>query len=52
VHEAGTTGFYQAPNERYWWPTVTIVDGTLERAGTAVEEIIRQAAEYARRFLS
>jgi hypothetical protein len=52
VHEAGTTGFFQAPNERHWWPTVTIVDGTLEKAGEAVEAVVAQAIEYARRFLS
>jgi hypothetical protein len=51
VHEAGTTGFFRAPDGRYWWPTVTIVDGTLERAGDAVEEVVRQAAEYARCYL-
>ena len=25
VHEAGSTGFGLVPNERHWWPTVTIV---------------------------
>jgi hypothetical protein len=51
VHEAGRTGFGLVPNERHWWPTVTIVDGTLERAPDKVEQVIEQAREYARRYL-
>jgi hypothetical protein len=52
VHEAGTTGFGLVPSERHWWPTVTVVDGTLEEAPHKVEQVIDQAREYARRFLT
>jgi hypothetical protein len=52
VHEAGATGFGLVPNERHWWPTVTIVDGTLARAADKVEQVIAQAKDYARRFLT
>lgn len=51
VHEAGTTGFGQVPDERYWWPTVTIVDGTLEHAADKVEQVIEQARRYCQRYL-
>ncbi len=51
VHEAGTTGFGLVPQGRHWWPTVTIVDGTLERATDKVEQVIEQARQYARRYL-
>lgn len=32
VHESGFTGFGLVPDAEYWWPTVTIVDGTLNAA--------------------
>jgi hypothetical protein len=51
VHEAGTTGAGQVPDERHWWPTVTIVDGTLERAPEKVEQVIEQAKRYCQRYL-
>lgn len=51
VHEAGVTEFRRVPDERWWWPTVTVVDGTLERAPARVEEIVAQAQAYARRWL-
>ena len=51
VHEAGATGAGQVPDERHWWPTVTIVDGTLERAPEKVEQVIEQAKRYSRRYL-
>jgi len=51
VHEAGRTGFGLVPDARHWWPTVTIVDGTLERAADKVEQVIEQARQYARRYL-
>jgi hypothetical protein len=51
VHEAGRTGFGLVPEAKHWWPTVTIVDGTLERAADQVERVIEQAKEYARRYL-
>jgi len=52
VHEAGTTGFGTVPDAAHWWPTVTIVDGTLERAADKVEQVIEQARQYARRYLA
>jgi hypothetical protein len=51
VHETGTTGFGMLPDAQHFWPTVTIVDGTLERAGEQVEQVIRQGREYARHYL-
>lgn len=51
VHEAGVTGFWQVPEERWWWPTVTVVNGTLERAPERVEEVIARANAYVRRWL-
>jgi hypothetical protein len=51
VHEAGTTGFVLMPEGRHWWPTVTIVDGTLDLAPEKVEQVIQQAHGYARRYL-
>ncbi len=52
VHEAGRTGSGLVPDAPYWWPTVTIVDGTLARAPDKVEQVIHQAQEYARRYLT
>jgi hypothetical protein len=52
VHEAGRTGFVMLPEARHWWPTVTIVDGTLGRAAEKVERVIQQARDYARRYLA
>jgi hypothetical protein len=40
------------PDAAHWWPTVTIVDGTLERAADKVEQVIEQARQYARRYLA
>ena len=51
VHEAGFTPFRLAPDAEYWWPTVTIVDGTIERAPERVEEVIGQARRYAETYL-
>ena len=52
VHEAGRTGFGLVPDAAHWWPTVTIVDGTLERAADKVEQVIEQARQYAHRYLA
>lgn len=52
VHEAGRTGFGLVPDAEHWWPTVTIVDGTLERAPERVEQVIEQAKRYAARYLT
>lgn len=52
VHELGTNFTqWRTPLRKGLWPTVTIVDHTLEQAADRVEEIISDAREYARRFL-
>ena len=51
VHEAGYTGFIQVPEARHWWPTLVVVDGTLERAPEKAEEVIGAALRYAERWL-
>jgi len=51
VHEFGFVGFRLAPDAEYWWPTVTIVDGTIEKAPHRVEEVIAQAKRYAETYL-
>jgi hypothetical protein len=51
VHEAGYTGFGLVQDSPYWWPTVTIVDGTIEKAPEKVESVIEQAHRYARTYL-
>jgi hypothetical protein len=51
VHEAGHTGFGLLPDEPHFWPTVTLVDGTIERASEQVEQVIEQARGYAQRYL-
>lgn len=50
VHEAGHTEFRLVPDAPHWWPTLTVVDGTLERAPEKAEQVITQARRYARRF--
>jgi hypothetical protein len=52
VHEAGFAPFRLAPDERHHWPTLTVVDGTIERAPDKVEAVIDQARRYAERYLS
>ena len=51
VHEAGYTGNGLVPDAQHWWPTVTIVDGTLDTAPQKVEQVIEQARRYARTYL-
>jgi hypothetical protein len=51
VHEAGYTGSGLVPDARHWWPTVTIVDGTIEAAPQQVEKVIEQAHRYAQTYL-
>jgi hypothetical protein len=51
VHEAAFRDFRLAPDAPYWWPTLTVVDGTLERASERVEEVIAQAKRYADTYL-
>ncbi len=52
VHEAGYTSFGMVPDAPHWWPTVTIVDGTLKTAPEKVEQVIEQARRYARAYLT
>ena len=52
VHEAGATGFFRAPDERYWWPTVTIKLGGFsrmkqERVSEALERLGETADDVA-----
>jgi hypothetical protein len=51
VHEAGFTGNGLVPDAQHWWPTVTIVDGTIARAPEKVEQVIEQAKRYAKTYL-
>ncbi len=51
VHELGHNPFRRAPEAPYWWPTLTVVDGTIERAPERVEEVIQQAKRYAEQHL-
>lgn len=52
VHEAGHTGFGLVPDAPHWWPTLTVVDGTLERAPEKAEQVIAQAKGYAEKYLA
>jgi len=51
VHEAGYTPFRLVPDEAYWWPTLPVVDGTIERAPEKAEQVIEQARRYAVKYL-
>jgi hypothetical protein len=51
VHEIGFREFRLTPDASYWWPTLTVVDGTVERAPDRVEEVIAQAKRYAETYL-
>ena len=51
VHELGHSDFRLAPDAVHWWPTLTVVDGTLERAPERAEEVIAQARRYAASYL-
>jgi hypothetical protein len=51
VHELGHNDFRLAPDAPHWWPTLTVVDGTIERAPERVEEVIAQARRYAAQYL-
>jgi hypothetical protein len=51
VHEIGFLDFRLAPDAEYWWPTVTVVDGTIALAPHRVEEVIAQARRYAETYL-
>ncbi len=43
VHELGHNAFALAPDAPHVWPTLTVVDGTIEQAPERVEEVIAQA---------
>jgi hypothetical protein len=51
VHEVGQHEFQLAPDAPFWWPTLTVVDGTIERAPERAEEVIAQARRYAEQHL-
>ncbi len=51
VHELGYRDFRLAPDEPYWWPTLPVVDGTIERAPERAEEVIAQAKRYVKEYL-
>jgi flavin-dependent dehydrogenase len=51
VHEIGFRDFSPAPDAAYWWPTLTVVDGTIEQAPERAEEVIAQARRYADTYL-
>lgn len=51
VHELGQRDFQLAPDALHWWPTLTVVDGTIERAPARAEEVLAQAKRYAKRYL-
>jgi hypothetical protein len=52
VHELGYNPQWRAPLRKGIIPTVTIVDGTIERAPGKVQEIIEDAKAYAARYTS
>ncbi|HEY8171714.1 MAG TPA: hypothetical protein VIH21_01405 [Dehalococcoidia bacterium] len=47
VHELGENRFRLSPDVPYYWPTLTLVDGTIQRAPKAVEQVVAQASRYA-----
>ena len=51
VHELGHNPFQLAPDVDHVIPTLTVVDGTLTAGAEGVEQVIAQAAAYARRWL-
>lgn len=51
VHELGYNPQWNVPLRKSVIPTLSLVDGTLDAAPEAVQEIIRQAEEYAEKFL-
>lgn len=51
VHEQGTNPRWQAPLRKGIIPTLTIVDGTLNKAEEKVDRIIADSEEYARLYL-
>jgi hypothetical protein len=51
VHELGYNPFQLAPDAPHLLPALTVVDGTISHAPEAVDRVIEQAREYARRWL-
>jgi hypothetical protein len=51
AHELGQAEFCLAPDAAHWWPTLTVVDGTIEDAPERVEEVIAQAKRYVEQHL-
>lgn len=51
VHELGHDHFRPAPDAPYWWPTLPVVDGTIERTPERAEQVIEQARRYVRAYL-
>ena len=51
VHEQGSNPQWRAPLRKGILPTLTIVDGTLERAPERVDAILGDAKAYAERYL-
>jgi hypothetical protein len=51
VHELGTRPWRPEPLLRHRLSTLTVVDGTIERAPERVEQVIATAREHAARFL-
>lgn len=51
VFEGGSRAFQPPPDAEHVIPTLTIVDGTLEKAPDKVEQILEQARRYASRYL-
>lgn len=51
VHELGTNPWHLPELREDLWPTVTFVDGTVERAADKVEQVIELAKQYAEKYL-
>jgi len=52
VHEWGHYPYQEQKLALEYWPTITFVEDTLERAQSKVEEVIELARKYATRFLT
>lgn len=52
VHELGTRIWQPESLVRHRLPTLTVVDGTIERAPERVEQVLSTARDYVTRFLS
>ncbi len=52
VHELGHTPYVEQGLTPGYWPTITFVEDTFEKAQPKIEEVIALAREYADRFLA